>query len=104
MNEALFRIIGLACRAGKIEVGEAKTEDRLRHKKSRLVIISADASENTVKKFDALCKREGVEVIRAGSRSILGNFTGRESAVVLTVSDEGFANRMKQLASNIENN
>ncbi|MBE7011145.1 MAG: hypothetical protein E7415_00550 [Ruminococcaceae bacterium] len=103
MNEAMMRIIGLATRAGKIEVGEGKTEDRVSHNKSKLVIISLDASENTVKKFEKLCNRNGVKMIRAGERDILGKYTGRESAVVLTVSDEGFANRIKELAKDIKN-
>ena len=99
MNEALMRIIGLATRAGKLEVGEGKTEDRVNHGKSKLVIVSLDASKNTVKKFENICRKNGVCVIRAGEREILGKYTGRETAVVLTVSDEGFANRMKELAN-----
>ena len=103
MNEALMRIIGLATRAGKIEVGEGKTEDRIKNKKSKLVIVSLDASDNTVKKFESLCKRNGIPIIRTGERDVLGKYTGRETAVVLTVSDEGFANRIKELASDIKN-
>ena len=103
MNEALMRIIGLATRAGKIEVGEGKTEDRIKNKKSKLVIVSLDASDNTARKFENLCKGNGIEMIRAGERDVLGKYTGREFAVVLTVSDEGFANRIKELASNIKN-
>lgn len=98
MNEAMMRIIGLATRAGKIEVGEGKTEDRIKNNKSKLVIISLDASDNTVKKFESLCLRSKTPMIRAGEREILGKYTGREVAVVLTVSDEGFANRIKELS------
>ena len=98
MNEAMMRIIGLATRAGKIEVGEGKTEDRIKNNKSKLVIISLDASDNTVKKFESLCLRSKTPMIRAGVREILGKYTGREVAVVLTVSDEGFANRIKELS------
>ena len=103
MNEALMRIIGLATRAGKIEVGEGKTEDRVRNKKSKLVIISLDASDNTIKKFENLCIGNDVPMISAGERYVLGKYTGRECAVVLTVSDEGFANRIKELSSDINN-
>lgn len=98
MTDKFFRMIGLSMRAGEIEAGEAKTEDRLRHGKSKLVIISEDASENTVKKFSSLCKNYGVPVVVAGSREVLGNYTGRDFAVVLTLSDEGFAKRLKELA------
>ncbi len=103
MNEALMRIIGLATRAGKIEVGEGKIEDRIKNKKSKLVIVSLDASDNTARKFENLCIGNNIPMIRAGERDVLGKYTGREFAVVLTVSDEGFANRIKELASNIKN-
>ncbi len=103
MNDKLFRMIGLAYRAGKIETGEAKTEDRLRHKKSRLVIISDDASENTRKKFQNLCENSGVRLIKAGSREDLGKYTGRDFAVVITIGDEGFANTIAGLAEDTAN-
>lgn len=103
MSDGMYRIIGLAVRAGKIEVGEGKTEDRIRHNKSKLVIVSSDASYNTAKKFSSLCLNYNVELLRAGNRESLGKYTGRESAVVLTVADEGFASRIKQLAQDIEN-
>ncbi len=98
MDEAVFRIIGLSCRAGKAEVGEAKAEDRIKHKKSRLIIISKDASDNTKKKIKSLCQNGGVGFIEIGNREILGKFTGRESAVVLSINDESFAKRIKELA------
>ena len=103
MNEKIFRMIGLACRAGKVEVGEAKTEDRLRHKKSKLVIISNDASYNTREKFSDLCAKNGVVMISIGDRETLGNYTGRDFAVVLSLSNEGFAKRIRELAEETGN-
>ena len=102
MDEAVFRIIGLCSRAGKIEVGEAKAEDRIKYKKSELIIISKDASDNTKKKFKSVCQSGGVRFIEIGNREILGKYAGRESAVVLSVSDEGFAKRIEQLATDTE--
>ncbi|MBQ2890421.1 MAG: ribosomal L7Ae/L30e/S12e/Gadd45 family protein [Clostridia bacterium] len=103
MSENIFRIIGLASRAGKAEVGEAKAQDRIKYKKAKLIIISSDASDNTKKKFKALCQGAGVEYLEIGNREILGRFAGRESAVVLSISDENFANGIKQYATDIEN-
>lgn len=97
MSDKVFRMIGLAFRAGKIDAGEAKAEDRLRHGKSKLVIVSQDASENTVKKFENLCRAKGVRMIMLGSREVLGNYTGRPFAVTLSVSDEGFAKEITSL-------
>ncbi len=103
MNDKLFRMIGLANRAGKVETGEAKAEDRIRHKKSKLVIISEDASENTVKKFQNLCKSNNIKLIKAGNREILGNYCGRDFAVVISVGDEGFAKTIRELAEDTAN-
>ncbi len=103
MSENIFRIIGLASRAGKAEVGEAKAQDRIKYKKAKLIIISSDASDNTKKKFKALCQGADIKYLEIGNREILGRFAGRESAVVLSISDENFANGIKQYATDIEN-
>ncbi|MBR2916723.1 MAG: ribosomal L7Ae/L30e/S12e/Gadd45 family protein [Clostridia bacterium] len=103
MSEAIFRMIGLASRAGKAEVGEAKAQDRIKYKKAKLIIVSSDASYNTKKKFNALCQGAGIGYIEIGNREILGKFTGRENAVVLSVNDENFADGIKRLANDIEN-
>ena len=97
-EDKLLRMIGLCCRAGKIDAGEAKAEDRVRHKKSELIIISSDASCNTLKKFENLSKLFGIDLIKTGDRESLGKYTGRDFAVVLSVSDSGFAKRIKELA------
>lgn len=96
-NDALMRILGLAMRAGKVEVGEAKAADRIKYGKTKLLIISSDASDNTLRKFEKLCGNNSVEVIKTGTREILGRYTGRDEAVVLSVSDKGFADRMKEI-------
>ena len=90
----LCGLIGLAQRAGKIQAGEGRAEDGIRRGESRLVILSEDASENTRKKFSNLCQYREVPLIRLWDRQTLGGCIGRDFAVVVSVTDPGFANRI----------
>ena len=47
----LLSLIGIAMKAGKLVSGEFSTETAIKSGKAYLVIITGDASKNTVKKF-----------------------------------------------------
>ena len=47
--------IGLAMKAGKIASGEFAVEKAVKEGKAYMVILSADASNNTKKKFKDMC-------------------------------------------------
>ena len=48
-------MIGLATKAGKIASGEFMTENAVKSGMASLVIVSAEASDNTKKKFRNMC-------------------------------------------------
>lgn len=96
MNDKLFRMIGLAYRAGSAKTGEARAAESIKEKRARLVVLSKDAAQNTAKKIEGLCKNHGVLLICAGSRDELGHYTGREFAVVVAIEDEGFAQAIEK--------
>ena len=49
-------MIGLATKAGKIASGEFMTENAVKSGMASLVIVSAEASDNTKKKFRNMCE------------------------------------------------
>ncbi len=103
MNNKLFRMIGLCYRSGKADTGEAKAEEKIRLQRAYLTVLSEDASENTAKKFRKLCEKNGVPLICTGDRELLGKYTGRDFAVVITISDENFADAIMKIADNTSN-
>lgn len=90
-------MLGLAMRAGKVKSGEFSTEKSAKGGKSRLVIIAADASDNTKKKFRNICEYRSIPYLEYGSKELLGRIIGKEERSSLSIEDEGFAIQMKQI-------
>lgn len=96
-NNRLCGLIGLAMKAGKLDVGEGRAEDGIRKGGSQLVILSDDASDNTRKKFTNMCQYREIPLVQLWDRTQLGSCIGRDFAVVISVTDPGFANRILAL-------
>ena len=94
----ILSFIGLAKRAGKIVSGEEKVISSLKTTECALVILSEDASENTKKKISDKCSFYKKDLLIFSDRFSLGKYTKKDYAVVLSVTDEGFSGRIKQLS------
>ncbi len=86
-----FNNLGLAMRAGKLVTGEDMVIESVRHGDAKLVIVSEDASANTLKKLSDKCSHYQVPIHQYGSRDQLGASIGKEARVVIAVTDAGFA-------------
>lgn len=97
ISNKIFSFIGLAMRAGKIDIGESRVRDRIKSEKARLVIMSDDAAFNTKKKITDMCVFRDIKLIILSDRYTLGKCLGREFAVVISVSDGEFSNQIVKL-------
>ncbi|MGM9637885.1 MAG: L7Ae/L30e/S12e/Gadd45 family ribosomal protein [Eubacteriales bacterium] len=89
----LSGMIGLARRAGKLRFGTEQTVDAIRSPgKPKLVCLSSDASENTVKKITDGCHYHQVElVVLPISKAELGRCIGKTMEVsVVAIMDVNF--------------
>lgn len=93
----LISLLGLANRARKIVSGEDLVIRDIRNGNAKLVILSEDASDNTIKKTTDKCKTFQVPYVIFGNRTILGNAIGKESRVVIAITERGFAKKWLQL-------
>ena len=97
-NRKLLNLIGLATKAGKTVSGEFSTEKAVKTGKAWLVIVSAEASENTKKQFANMCAYYKVPIYFFGGKEELGHAMGKEFRASLAVLDEGLSKAMvKQL-------
>lgn len=94
--EKVFQLLGLATRAGKVITGEDLTVREIQAERAHLVILSEDASANTAKKVTDKCNYFNVEKHVFGSREQLGHAIGKESRVVLAITDAGFASKFSE--------
>lgn len=83
--------LGLAMKAGNVVSGEFMTEKAIRDGMARLVIVAADASANTKKKFRDSCKYYRIPYAEFGDKDTLGNAIGKEFRASLAITDKGFA-------------
>lgn len=97
MNKILS-MIGMAMKAGKIVSGEFMTEKAVKTGMAFLVIVSAEASENTKKMFRNMCIFYNVPMYCYGTKDELGHCIGKEFRASMAVTEEGFAKSiMKKL-------
>ena len=90
-RKKILNLLSLAQRAGKIASGEFLTGKAVKSGSAYLVVIAADASDNTKKKFKNMCAFYHVPVIELSDRDVLGHSIGRELRSSLAVMDDGFA-------------
>lgn len=90
LNKALS-MLSLATKAGKTASGEFSTEKEVKCGNAHLVIVAADASENTKKKFQNMCEFYEVPIYFYGDKDTLGHAMGKELRASLAVTDAGFA-------------
>lgn len=89
-------LLGIARRAGKLTLGGNLTEDALKKNRIKLIIISSDASYNTVRKFS---DKENVPCLKSAfTKEELGLATGKSEVSVIGVTDAGFADKLEELA------
>lgn len=98
-NSKLMSLAGLAKKAGKLTAGHDAVLDSLRRSKSKLILLSADASErleNEMKRETQLNK-SSAKVIRIKETMQEINRALPNRAAVLSVNDESFAAAMKKV-------
>lgn len=102
MSKALS-MISLATKAGKTKSGEFMTEKEVKEGNAYLVIVAADASENTKKKFKNMCDFYKVPIYFYGDKDTLGHAMGKEFRASLAVTDAGFAKGIRKHLDTEEN-
>lgn len=96
-SKKVLSFLGLATRAGKLLSGEFVVEKTIKAGAAKLVIISADASDNTKKKFGNMCTYRKIPIFYEFDRFELGKATGKEYRVSVVITDEGFAEAISSL-------
>ena len=95
--------LGMAMRAGKLATGDDTALKAVQHGKARLVLVAADASDNTKKKYRDKCATYGVRLAEAFDRYALGAAIGKADRVIVAVLDNGFADMiLRQLGNHSE--
>lgn len=92
-------LLSLAQKAGKLKSGEFQTTEAVKGKKAFLVLVAADASDNTKKEFRNMCNYYETPYYEFSTKENLGRAIGKEERSSIAVLDEGFS---KSLIKNLE--
>ena len=91
MNKVLG-LLGLAKKAGKIEVGEESTGAAVRAKDARLLLIASDAADNSCRRLRHFADIGACLYAKLPcTKEELGGALGRTSCAMAAVTDIGFA-------------
>ena len=95
MNKSA-NMLGLCMRAGRLVSGAQGVESAVKAGKAYLVLVDADASEETKKSVSDACRFRQIP-LAVTERELLGSAIGRPGRMVAAVTDAPFANRIRQL-------
>lgn len=92
MTANALGLLGLARKAGRLELGEEPVSAACRGRRARLVLLASDAAENTAERAQRLARTSNARCVRSSfTKAELGAALGRKVCAVLALTDEGFA-------------
>ena len=89
--DKVYSTLSLCMRAGKVRSGEFAAMEAVRKRTAQLLIVSKDASENTVKQFSDKCKYYDVPILFFGDKESLGHAIGKDVRTSLAITDKGLS-------------
>ena len=93
--DRVLSMLGIAAKSGSVVSGEFSTEKAVKDGKAYLVIVAADASENTVKMFRNMTDYYEVKKYIYADKETLGHYIGKEFRASLAVTNEGLAHSIE---------
>lgn len=90
VNNAAFAL-GMAQKAGKAASGDFAVRTALKSGKVQLLVLAADAAENSKKEMYYLAQMANVPVLELLTRAELGHVIGKPPRMAVAVTDANFA-------------
>ena len=99
-NDPILHMLGLARKAGRLEIGEEPVGATCRSKQAKLVLLASDAAPNTFRRAAHFGEAGNVLWLEVPfSKADLGFALGRGPCAMLALTDVGFASSIVQKLS-----
>ena len=96
-NDPILHLLGLARRAGRLEIGEEPVGAACRARQARLLLLAQDAAPNTRRRAAHFGEAGNVLWLEVPfDKSQLGMALGRNSCAMLALTDAGFSSAVAQ--------
>jgi len=90
----VFRLLGLATKAGKIAFGTESVIDTINKNKAKLVLVAEDAADRTKRNIIRISEENNVPVRVYGSIEILSKSIGKDNKAIVCIKDSNFSKEM----------
>lgn len=99
--EQILKLIGLAKKAGRVEIGEEPVGSAARAKHARVILMADDAAASSVRRAYSFANAGACLCLHIpATKDQLGSALGRTSCAMLAITDIGFADAIvKKLAA-----
>ena len=95
-----LNLLGLARKAGRLVLGAAAVEQRIKQGKAALLLMASDASPNTARRVEQWTRDTKTDLIVIPyTKEQFGRAMGRSECAVALLADEGFAAAIKERIS-----
>ncbi|NLH57971.1 MAG: 50S ribosomal protein L7ae [Clostridiales bacterium] len=91
MTEKFYSLLGICQKARKLVSGSTVCEKAIRTGKAKLIIISEEASEETVNKYKRFSDRYKLPLVKVASKEQLGRSIGKVSRTVIVITDSSLS-------------
>ena len=103
-QDKILSMLGLAKRAKKICSGAPLCEKEIKQRRSELIIIAKDTSDNSKKAITDSCRYYSVKYFEYATMADLGKAVGAAGdRTVVSVNDKGFAKALLDKYAEFEN-
>ena len=90
--DKVLGMLGLAKKAGRLEVGEEPVGGAARAREARLILVAQDAADNTIRRVRHFADAGQCLWVKVpATKDELGRAVGRTSCAMVAVTDIGFA-------------
>ncbi len=97
----VLRLLGIAKKAGRLEIGEEPVGAAARARQARVILLASDAASNTARRAGHFGEAGNVLWLATPyTKAQLGSTVGRSSCAMLAITDAGLASSLvKKLAA-----
>ena len=99
--DSVLHLLGIARKAGRLEVGEEPVGGAARSRQAKLIVVASDAAENSVRRAARFAQGGKSAWVRVPyAKGELGAAVGRSACAMLALTDAGLASALaKKLAA-----
>lgn len=93
-NDKTRAMLGLCMKSGNCVSGDTQVESAIRKNRVKLVLVSSEASENTVEKYTQLCEKKHIMIVNGPDKESLGTAIGKGNRTLVAITDTHWAKTM----------